>query len=136
MIRIALADHHHVNRSFNLLGLTYPDWLQVDLKEGVGGKERKRAEASDNPTSTSKQGGSSHGHVGESKADRVIAAKVPTSSVGSLVLMAKLGYVSLLVPWPSTVGGSLPGHKMPSISSLPILQEIFDDAMMGKKRRR
>ena len=26
-IRIALADRHHVNRVFDLLGLAYPDWL-------------------------------------------------------------------------------------------------------------
>ena len=53
VIRIALADHHHVNRSFDLLGLSYPNWPQVDLKEAEGGKKRKRAEASDKLTSTS-----------------------------------------------------------------------------------
>ena len=43
-IKVALADHQRVNRCFDLLGLTYPDWLSVELKGAEGSKKRKRAE--------------------------------------------------------------------------------------------
>lgn len=42
-IRIVVVDHHRVNRSFDLLGLTYPNWPQVELTEAEGNKKRKRA---------------------------------------------------------------------------------------------
>ena len=89
VIRIALADHQCVNQSFDLLGWTYPNWPQVDFKESKGGKKRKRAKASDKLTSRSKQGGRGHGHAGGPKVDRVIAAKIPASTVGSPVVAAK-----------------------------------------------
>ena len=53
-IKIALADRHHVNRCFDLLGLIYPDWPSVELKDAEVGKKRKRARAGDKLTSTSK----------------------------------------------------------------------------------
>ena len=107
--------------------MTYPDWPQVDFKEAEGGKKRKRADASNKLTSMSKRGGCGHGHAVGPKVDRVIAAKVPASSVGSPVVTARPGSTISLVLWPSAVGGSLPSRKMPSISSLPILQKNLDD---------
>ena len=75
-IRIIVVDHHRVNRSFDLLGLTYPDWPQVELTEAKGGKKRKRAKTGGKSTSASKRGGRSHGHAGAPKVDRVAAVKV------------------------------------------------------------
>ena len=40
-IKIALADHHRVNRCFNLLGLIYLDWPSMELKDVGVGKKRK-----------------------------------------------------------------------------------------------
>jgi hypothetical protein len=40
-IKVALANHPRVNRCFDLLGLTYPDWPEVDLKDVEGGRKRK-----------------------------------------------------------------------------------------------
>lgn len=34
-----------MNRCFDLLGLTYPNWPAVDLKDTEGSRKRKRAEA-------------------------------------------------------------------------------------------
>ena len=59
------------------------------MKEAEGGKKRKRAEASDKLTSMSKRGGRGHGRAGGPKVDRVIAAKIPASTVGSPVVAAK-----------------------------------------------
>jgi len=64
-IKIALADRHCVNRCFDLFGLIYPDWPSVELKDVKVGKRRKRAGASDNIMSMSKQGGRGHGRVGD-----------------------------------------------------------------------
>ena len=46
-IKIALADHHRVNRCFDLLGLIYLDWPFVELKDAEVGKKRKRSRAGD-----------------------------------------------------------------------------------------
>lgn len=81
-----------------MLGLTYPDWPQVDFKEAKGGKKRKRVDVSIKLTSMSKRGGHGHGHAGGLKVDRVIAAKVPASSVGSSVVTARTGSMISLVP--------------------------------------
>jgi hypothetical protein len=89
------------------------------LKDAEGGKKRKRAEASDKLTGISKRGGRGHGRAWGLKVDRVAAAKVSASSAVSSVAMARPGSVVLLA--------SLPGRKMPNISSLPLLQEISDD---------
>ena len=40
-IKIALADCHRVNRCFDLLGLVYPDWPSMELKDAGVGKKRK-----------------------------------------------------------------------------------------------
>jgi hypothetical protein len=58
-IRAALADCHRVNRAFDLLGLTYPDWPQVELAESEGGKggaaqKMKRFELASEATDTRK----------------------------------------------------------------------------------
>ena len=45
-IRAALADHHRVNRAFDLLELTYLDRPQVESMEAKCGKKTKRIEMS------------------------------------------------------------------------------------------
>ena len=65
-IKIALADHHRVNRCFDLLGLIYPIWPSVELKDAEVGKKRKRVGAGDKLTSTSKRGGRGRGCAGGS----------------------------------------------------------------------
>ena len=53
-IKIALTDRHCVNRCFDFLGLIYPDWSSIELKDAEVGKKRKWAEAGDTLTSMSK----------------------------------------------------------------------------------
>ena len=65
MIKVALADCQRVNRCFDLLGLTYPDWLSVELKDADGSKKRKRAKMGGKLVSMSKQGGHGRGRVGD-----------------------------------------------------------------------
>ena len=127
VIKVGLADHHRVNRCFDLLGLTYPDWSSMELKDAEGSMKRKRAEVGGELVSTSKQGGCGCGRAGASKVDRATMEKVAASSVASLVVAAKPESTVSLGPRSSVVGGPLPGHKMPSISRLPILQIILDD---------
>ena len=45
-IRATLADHHRINGAFDLLGLTYLDWTQVESMEAKCGKKTKRIEMS------------------------------------------------------------------------------------------
>jgi hypothetical protein len=41
LIKKALADHHRVNRCFDILGRGYPNWPTVDPPRGeVGGKRK------------------------------------------------------------------------------------------------
>ena len=103
------------------------DWSSMELKDVKGSKKRKRAEVGGKLVSTSKQGGRGHGRVGGSKVDRAAMAKVAASSTASPMVAAKPEFVVSLGPRPSVVGGPLPGHKMSSISRLPILQIISDD---------
>ena len=63
-IKVALADRQCVNRCFDLLGLTYPDWPSMELKDAKGSKKRKRAEGGGKLVSTSKGGGHGHGRWG------------------------------------------------------------------------
>ena len=125
-IKIALADHHRVNRCFNLLGLIYLDWSSMELNDAEVGKKRKRAWAGVNLMCTSKQSGRGCGRAEGSNVDRVATAKVAASSTASSMATARPMATISLVPQPSVVGGALPGHKMPSISHLPILQVISD----------
>ena len=53
-IKIALADRHRVNRCFDLLGLVYPDWPSMELKDSEVGKNKKQVGADDIVSSTSK----------------------------------------------------------------------------------
>jgi hypothetical protein len=105
VIKIALADHHRVNRCFDLLGLVYPDWPSVELKDAEASKKRKRAKVGDKLMSMSKRGGHSRGHAGGPKVDHVAVVKVATSSVASPVLVAKPGGTTSLESWPSEAGG-------------------------------
>jgi hypothetical protein len=50
-----------VNCCFDLLGLTYPDWPKMDLKDAEGGRKRKRSMTRDKGTGTSRCGGRGHG---------------------------------------------------------------------------
>ena len=88
-LKIALADHHHVNWFFDLLGLIYPDWPSVELKDAEVGKTRKRARASDTLSSTSKRGGRGRGCARGSKVDRVAVVKVVASSAASSMVAAR-----------------------------------------------
>ena len=54
-------------------------------------------------------------------------AKVVASLAASPMVVALPEFAVSLGPWPSVVGGPLPGRKIPSISRLPILQIILDD---------
>jgi hypothetical protein len=104
-IKIALADRHRVNRCFDLLGLVYPDWPCVELKDAEGGKKRKRAEAGDKLMSMSKRGGHGCGRARGSMVDHVAMAKVAASSAASPVAAARPGTVISLEPRTSMVGG-------------------------------
>ena len=53
--------------------------------------------------------------------------KVAALSAALPMVAAKPESTVSLGPWSSVVGGPLPGHKMPIISRLPILQIILDD---------
>jgi hypothetical protein len=125
VIKVALANRHRVNRCFDLLGLTYPDWPFVELKDAEGGKKRKRAKEGDKLMGTSKRGGHGHGRAGDLR----------------LIVLLWQRLRRLPRPWQrqgrrlqfcwshrrAWLGGVLPSCKMPSISRLPILQVISDD---------
>jgi len=85
-IRAALADRHRVNRAFDLLGLTYSDWSQVESTEAEGGKKRKMLEMSVKTMGLLKRGGHGWGCSVAPKVTRVAAAKVPPSSISSPVV--------------------------------------------------
>ena len=61
VIRATIADRHHINRAFDLLGLTYLDWPLVESTKVEGGKKRKRSEMSGKTTGLSKRGGHGQG---------------------------------------------------------------------------
>ena len=60
VIKAGLADRQCVNRCFDLLGLTYPDWSSMELKDAEGSMKRKRAEVGGKLVSMSKQDGRGH----------------------------------------------------------------------------
>lgn len=87
-MKVALADRHRVNRCFGLLGLVYPDWPSVELKDAAASKKRKQAEVDDKFMSASKQGEHGHRCARGPKVDRVVVAKVATSLVASPMSVA------------------------------------------------
>jgi hypothetical protein len=127
VIHAALANHRRVNCAFDLLGLTYPDWPLVELKEARGCKKRKRSEASGKLTGVPMQGRHGHGHAGMLKVLRVATVTVPASSVGSSAMATKPKSAVMLVLRPSTVGGAHQAWKLPTLTDLPILQVISND---------
>lgn len=137
VIHVALANHHRVNHAFDLLGLTYPDWPLVELKEARGSKKRKRFEASGKLTSAPMQGRHGHGHAGMLKVSRVVTVTVPASSVGSSTVATKPKSVVMPVLRPSIVGGVHQAWKLPTLIDLPILQVISndEDEEEGEKER-
>jgi hypothetical protein len=124
-IKIALANHPRVNRCFDLLGLTYPNWPEVDLKDAGGGRKRKRAARRDKGTGTSKGGGRGCGRG--SSVDRPVAAKVHASSVAPSIASAMPRPMAAVAPLSSTTRVSLPARKMPGLDSVPILHDISSD---------
>ena len=100
-IKIAMADRHHVNRCFDLLGLVYPDWPSKEPKDSEVGKNKKQVGADDIVSSTSKRGGRGRGCAGESMVDCVAASKVASLSMSTARLVATVS----LVPRLSMVGG-------------------------------
>jgi len=86
----------------------------VELKEAEGSKKRKRVEAGGKPASSSRRGEHSHGRIGGSKVEKVVAVKIPASSDRSPVVSTKLESMTVPALWPSAIRGSRPGQKMPN----------------------
>ena len=120
VIRATLADRHHINRAFDLLGLTYLDWPLVESMKVEGGKKRKRSETSGKTTGLSKRGGHGQGCLVAPKVARVAAVKVATSMVSSESVVEPK-------PLPAVVLGARHARRMLTIADLPMLQVVFGD---------
>lgn len=124
-IRAALTDRHRLNRLYDLLGLTYPDWLLREPTD-VGGskagatKKRKRVEVTDTAVSASKRGG-----LGVTvPSARNVVSKVPASRVEPVAGPVRAAPVFLPA---AAGGGARPPRRMASILDVPVLNIVSDD---------